>query len=64
MFLIWIAPTDREMVVKSAPRKKKFNKNKSKSKLVAKSFKALGIFDKINFTKKYFLVNSVFILVR
>ena len=45
---------------------KKYNKNKSKSKLVVKywSFKALGIFDKTNCMKKYFLVNSVLILVR
>ena len=42
------------------------NNNKSKSRLVVKkwSLEALGIFNKINCVKKYFLVNSVFILVR
>ena len=46
--------------------RKKYNINKSKSKLVVKqwSFKALGIFDKTNCMKKYFLFNSVLILVR
>ena len=46
------------------PRKQN-NDNKGKSKLVAKqwSFKALGIFDKNNCMKKYFLVNSALYLL-
>ena len=43
-----------------------YNKIKSKSKLVVKqwSFEALGVFDKTNSMRKYFLVNRVSILVR
>ena len=42
------------------------NNNKVKVKLVVTqwSFKALGIFDKTNCMKKYFLLNSIFILAR
>ena len=45
---------------------KKIIKIKVKVKLVVRqwSFKALGIFDKTNCMKKYFLVNSVLIIVR
>ena len=48
------------------PRKNVYNKNKSKSKLVVEewSFEALGVFDKTNCMKKYFLFNKVIILVR
>ena len=57
---------DRELVVFQTkfPRKQN-NDNKGKSKLVAKqwSFKALGIFDKNNCMKKYFLVNSALYLL-
>ena len=42
------------------------NNNNNKGKLVVKqwSFKAIGIFDKTNCMKKYFIVNTVLILVR